>query len=92
MLLNPDKNDGKIYIKTNNSDINLNNYVKNGTLVFEISRVINFNSDIKKRKLMLNELDNDIKQLEIELSNNLSVPVRILYYDIVIPPVAKNNN
>ena len=74
------------YINMNNSDIDENNYVKNGTLVFGINRVLDYRIDIKQRLMTMKKLDEYLKKIEEEMSTLLYVNVRILYHDSIIPP------
>ena len=88
LIINDDINE-MYYVNTNNNDINTDNIVQNGTLIFRLQRVLNFNSNIKERKKIIRQLNNYVKLTEKKLSTELNVPVRILYYDIVNPPTGK---
>ena len=89
MLINSKLKDEMYYYKMNNVNINSQNFVKSGSLVFRIIRVLNFNIDAKKRSVNLNELDNYINNIEKEVIDLLGISVRFLYYDIIIPPNSK---
>ncbi len=76
----------RYYININNYDINPNYFIKNGTLVFKLQRLLDFNINSAIRIKNLKELDTYIKKIEIELQEKIGIPVKILYYDIIIPP------
>ena len=86
LLINDDINSMYYFKTTDNSDIEKNNFVINGTLIFTILRVLDFNMDIKKRLLFVRELDKYLKYVEKNISKILDIEVRILYSDLIIPP------
>ena len=80
------KDDKIKYYKINDYDINLNNCVKNGTLVFVINYQEDYNTEIRPRKLLIKDFLNYLNELEIQFTNILNIPVRILTNCFDIPP------
>ena len=80
------KDDKIKYYKINDYDINLNNCVKNGTLVFVINYQEDYNTEIRPRKLLIKDFLNYLNELEVQFTNILNIPVRILTNCFDIPP------
>lgn len=80
------KDDKIKYYKINNYDINLDNCVKNGTLVFVINYQEDYNTEIRPRKLLIKDFLNYLSELERQFANILNIPVRILTNCFDIPP------
>lgn len=74
------------YYKINDYDIDLNNFVKNGTLVFVINYQEDYNTEIRPRKLLIKDFLNYLNELEVQFTNILNIPVRILTNCFDIPP------
>lgn len=86
LLLIDDDENFKYHICMNNININRDNFVKNGSLVFKINRIIDYNIDIKERLMIIKQLDEYLKKIEKQMSTILYVNVRVLYNDTIIPP------
>ena len=80
------KDDKIKYYKLNDYDINLNNCIKNGTLVFVINYQEDYNTEIRPRKLLIKDFLNYLNELEVQFTNILNVPVKILTNCFDIPP------
>lgn len=80
------KDDKIKYYKINDYDINLNNCVKNGTLVFVINYQEDYNTEIRPRKLLIKDFLNYLNELEVQFNDILNIPVRILTNCFDIPP------
>ena len=80
------KDDKIKYYKINDYDINLDNCVKNGTLVFVINYQEDYNTEIRPRKLLIKDFLNYLSELERQFTDILNIPVRILTNCFDIPP------
>jgi len=85
LKINNDSN-VKYYVRLNAGDANPDYFVKNGTLVFKLNRVLDFNTDIHSRIKRKKDLENYVHTIGEEMSNSLQVPVKILFQDTLIPP------
>ena len=79
----------KYHIKANDNNVNSKNFIKNGTLVFKLQRILDFNINLRVRIKSIKNLESSIQEMEEKLSNSLKVPVQILFDDILIPPKKK---
>ena len=86
LLIVVDDDNCQYHICTSNNSTNKDNFVKNGSLVFKINRLLDYNTDIRKRLQAKKQLDEYLKKIEKEMSTILYVDVRILYDDKIIPP------
>ena len=84
-FINDDVN-SMYHIKMHDGDIDINNIVKNGSLVLSINRKLDYNTDIRERLTKCKMLDKYVKQIEEELSTILYINVKVLYRDTIIPP------
>ena len=87
-LINPNI-EGNYHVRLNGHNTSPKNFIKNGTLVLKLQRILNFNIDIRFRMKMVKSLEEDVQVIEKELNEALNVPVRILFQDILIPPNKK---
>ncbi len=85
MLLTNNNIKSRYFVKTNLHDSSKDNFVKNGSLVLKINRIIDSNGDlalaIKKQK----EFETYLFLLEKKIENVIGIPVKFLFLDIVVP-------
>ncbi len=84
LFVNDDSN-CMYHVNIDKKDIMYETFVKNGTLIFEIHRIIDYNIDTKKRLMLIDKLDKYLKEVENKLATILYVEVKILYNDTIIP-------
>lgn len=82
----------KYYVRLDSSNVKPNQFVQNGSLVFKIQRVLDFNMDIHLRLQKIKELESYSQLIEKELGAILNIPIRILFQDILIPPKTTATN
>ncbi len=70
--------------KINSNDLTLDSFVKNGTLVIKMNRLLDFGLDIKYRAKSTKSINEYIKLLESKISNKIGIDTRILINDIAV--------
>lgn len=77
----------KYIVQLNGSNALLENSVCNGTLVFSIQCVIDFNKTDAKVLIELNKFNETIKKFETEIAKKIGIPVCILRNEKIIKKI-----
>ncbi len=81
LYVNENKN-CKYQIQLMPHDTSRENFVKNGSLVLKVNKIIDYNGYLDSRLDLIEEFDSKLKELEEHFTNQIGVPVRILSKEI----------